>query len=210
MGKLVNVVLPGGRVVSVPQEVADNIAGNDVAHTENLAEAGARSTQDINTERSAGLGEGFKAAAEGFADAATLGAYGQIRAAVDPNARNSQIRAQERPGARFLGEAAALLAPTGALGTSAKAVGEALPLSKIAGATGNRLAEGAVYGIAGNISHANVAGDPLSIESIVVDAGVGALINFGFGKISDGLLSGSKRAKAAIEANGGKTEIVKS
>lgn len=203
MGKLVNVVLPGGRVVSVPEELANKIAGNDVAHTEGLAEAGARSTQDINAQRSAGAVEGIKAAAEGFADAATIGAYGRIRELVDPNAINSQIRAQERPGARLLGEAAAVLSPTGILGGGAKAAGELLPLHAVgsaAGAVGGRLAQGAVYGVGGGISRANVTGDPLSIEGIVQDAGIGALLNYGLGKISDGILGASKRAQASIAA----------
>lgn len=206
MSKLVNVVLPGGRVVSVPEEVANKISGNDVAHTETLPEAGARETQDINTERSSGVVEGLKAAGEGFADAATIGAYGAIRNAIDPNARNSQIRAQERPGARLAGEATALLAPTGLLGKGAKAAGELLPISAVggiagaAGKTTGRLAEGAAYGIGGSISHANVTGDPLSIEGIVQDAGIGALLNFGIGKIADGLIGISKKAQASIAA----------
>jgi hypothetical protein len=204
MGKLVNVVLPGGRVVSVPEEVANKISGNDVAHTESLPEAGARSTQDINAERSSGPVEGIKAAAEGFADAASLGAYGQIKSWADPvDAANSQIRAQERPGARLAGELGAVLSPTGILGKTAKVAGEALPLTSIAGAAGGvggRLAEGAVYGIGGNISHANITGDPLSIEGVVQDAGIGALLNFGLGKLSDGILGVANKAKARIAA----------
>lgn len=210
MGKLVNVVLPGGRVVSVPQEVADKISGNDVAHVEGLGEAGARATQDINTERSEGALEGIKAAAEGFADAATIGGYGRVRQWVDPNARNSQIRAQERPGARFLGEATALLLPTGALGGTAKAIGKALPITAAGGigGTAGRLAEGALYGVSGSISHANVAGDPLSIEGIVKDAGIGAILNYGLGKVGDGLLGASNRAKASIaEAEAGEKAV---
>lgn len=205
MGKLVNVVLPGGRVVSVPEEVANKISGNDVAHQESLPEAAARSTSSLNEERSSGFIEGVKAAGEGFIDTATIGAYGRIRAAVDPNVRNSQIRSEERPGARIFGELAALLAPTGVLGKSAKAIGEALPITaaaRAAGTTGTagRLVEGSVYGVGGSITHANVSGDPLAIEGIVQDAGIGALLNFGLGKISDGLLGASKKGKAFVAA----------
>lgn len=207
MGKLVNVILPGGRVVSVPEEVASKIAGNDVAHTESLSEASGRSTSELNKERSAGVVEGIKAAGEGFADAATLGAYGRAINWADPaGASNMEIRAQERPGARLAGELGAVLAPTGALGKTAKAVGEVLPVTALGnsaraiGGTAGRLAEGAVYGAGGSIATANVTGDPLSIEGIVKDAGIGALLNFGLSKLGDGLSNTAKRSKAIIAA----------
>jgi hypothetical protein len=201
MGKLVNVVLPNGKVVSVPEEVANQLNKNDVAHVESLAEASGRAVTNINTERSSGVVEGIKAAAEGFADAATIGGYGQLKALVSPeDARNAQIRAQERPGARLLGELTAIASPTGILGKGAAAVGGALPLSIAGNAVKNRLAQGAVYGTAASISGANVTGDPLSIEAVVADAGIGALVNFGIGKISDGLFGLGKKANAQLAA----------
>lgn len=202
MGKLVNVVLPSGKVVSVPEELANKINQTTIAHTEDSNSAAAREVGTLNEERSAGLGEGIKASVEGFADAATFGGYGALKAYGDPEAgRNAQIRAQERPGARLAGELATVVLPSGVLGDAGKAIGEALPINSIAGVAGKaggRLAEGAVYGIGGNLAASNVTGDPVSIEGLVQSAGIGAILNYGIGKISDGILGKSKRATEAL------------
>ncbi len=103
--RLINVVQPDGTVVAVPEDVAQR-AQAETATPEHEAAIGT-----LNEERSAGIVEGVKAAGEGALDAATLGAYGAVREAVDPEgARNVRIRAEERPGARMLGEIATVLA----------------------------------------------------------------------------------------------------
>jgi hypothetical protein len=203
MGKLVNVVLPGGRVVSVPEDVAKEAQGGGTSHTQSLDEAAASETSAVNEERSSGVGEGVKAGLEGFADAATLGAFGKVMATDADYGRNAQIRAQERPGSRFAGELSTLLLPTGELGLGAKALGEALPanaLAHVAGKLGGRLGEGAVYGIGGAIANSNVTGDPLSIEGLVESAGVGAVVNYGIGKLADGLTKASTNATTKLAA----------
>lgn len=206
MGRLINVVLPGGKVVSVDEDVARAIRGDEVAHVESQAEGAARSTADINRERSSGFAEGAKAAVEGFVDSATLGGYGALRgldSAEDSDfTRDAQIRAQERRGSRLAGELAAVLLPTGLAGKGAAAVGGALPINLLANAArqgGGRLAEGAVYGLAGAVAASNVSGDQLSVEGLVKDAGVGAILNYGIGKLADGVGHVGARAAARVE-----------
>src|SRR6185503_4444152 len=81
-------------------------------------------------------------------------------------------------------------------------------LAGTAGKVAGRLGEGAVYGVTGSVSHANVTGDPLSIESVVTDAGVGALLNYGLGKISDGVVGLSNKAKARIAAETAQEKVI--
>jgi hypothetical protein len=191
MGKLVNVVLPGGKVVSVPEELAEATQFGGTSHYQTLGEATTADTTQLNQERSAGLGEGITAAAEGFADAATGGLAGRIAqyAEGEDYTRNSRIRAKERPGARLAGEVAAMLVPT--------------PLSVAAGAAGKVggvLAEGAVYGLGATVADSNVTGDPLSIESLVQGAGVGAILNYGVSKIAKGIGIATASSKEGLEA----------
>lgn len=197
MSKMVNIILHGGKVVSVPEELAKEALAGGTSRLESPDEATSRELSGLNTARSAGAGEGVIAAIEGFADAASLGGIGALLGAGDEEyARNRAIRTQERSGARLTGELAALLLPTGAFGSTAKAAGKVLP-SAIAGnaaaGAGGLLAEGAVYGAGAAISNANISTDPLSIESVVADAGIGAILNLGFGKIAQSIgLAGQK------------------
>src|SRR5574338_1449699 len=102
MGRKVNVVLPSGRIVSVDEDVAK--AGH--LSTDTTVQVGHQEAERGNEERSSGIVEGLKATAEGAADTLTFGAYGAARQEFDPEgARTMRIRAQERPGMRFLGEA---------------------------------------------------------------------------------------------------------
>src|SRR5690348_4086014 len=98
MGRLVNVVLPSGRVVAVDEDVAkQGQLSTDVDLSGQVAEG-------LNQERSSGLVEGLKAAGEGALDTASLGLYGAARGMLDPEgARTMRIRAQERPGSRLIG-----------------------------------------------------------------------------------------------------------
>lgn len=219
MGK-VNVVLPSGEVVTVDKETAD---ASRFERSSGEYEA-QQATAAVNEERSSGFVEGTIAAGEGALDAVSGGIYGQGRALFDPEgARNMRIRAEERSGMRLLGEAGALLAPTGYLGQAAKTVGgmTAVGASMRAGeavtaalgktarwaetgvmSTGARragqVAEGVLLGAQAHVAQANVTGDPLSIEGVVIDAGLGGALNYGAAVISDKILAKTAWAKGAV------------
>lgn len=189
MGRKINVVLPSGRVVAVDEDVAQ-AAGNADTNLEAQQRLAGQETERLNAERSSGVVEGGKAALEGAADALTFGGYGAARRVLDPEgARNMQIRGQERSGARFLGEAAAMAIPglgeagmLGKAGTAAEytAPGLARAAGEFAGGgLGGQAVEGAILGVGGYISQANITGDPLTIESAMADATVGGLLNVG-------------------------------
>lgn len=189
MGKLVNVVLNDGRVVSVPEDVAEASKTGQTSHLETSGEAAARETNQLNTERTSTLTQGVGAGVEGLLDTTTFGGYGAAITNLPGDedlgaAQNYQLRAANRPGARFLGEAVGMAALPG-LGSGASLAA--------------RAGEGALYGIGGAVTHSNVSGDPLTIEGVVADAGIGAIIGVGLGKISDTLISKGKAAKVAAE-----------
>lgn len=165
-------------------------------------------TAASNAEQSSGVVEGVKAGLEGAADTATFGLYGAVRGAIDPEgARDMRVRAQERSGARFVGELGAYAA-SGATGLLGKAT--APGLARAAGGVFGEGAvaqgvEGAILGAGGYIAETNVTGDPLTIESLVISAGVGGVIDLGFhmaaNKIEGQVWKGKKaQAEAAVEA----------
>lgn len=205
MGRKVNVVLPSGRVVAVDEDVA--LASQLSQDT--LAEEAASSAQRLNKERSSGLIEGAKASLEGAADTLSLGMYGAVRGVIDPEgARNMRIRAQERGGARLLGEATSLIVPVlgqaGRLGTAGRALGYTAPgianrAGRAVGGLAGQAAEGAILGVGGYISSTNVTGDPLTIEAAVESATIGALLDMGFNVAAnkiEGVVWGSKKKAA--------------
>lgn len=208
MGKLVNVVTPSGRVVSVPEEEANGLQG---ASSSDVAETG---REQLNEDRSSGFGEGAKAFGEGLADTATFGGYGKAAEMYSDQtgsdwAGNMEQRGQRRPGARFLGEAAGMLAPTGLVGDAAKGASElsAVGLTghaaeAIGEATGSNaarvLSEGALYGVQGEIARSNVTGDPLTIEGALEGATIGAVLNVGADVGGSLLLNKSAKAKQSL------------
>ncbi len=206
MGRLVNVVLPSGRVVAVDEDVAKagqlsrDTLGSEAASVE------ARS----NTEQSSGLVEGLKAAGEGALDTATFGLYGAARGALDhEGAEDMRIRAQERSGSRLVGEigavvlpglgAAGLLGKAGGAAAKATAPGLARAAGEVYGGVGGQFVEGALLGAGGNIAQTNVTGDPLTIESMVIDAGIGGIIDMGLHAAAnkvEGMAWNAKKAQA--------------
>src|SRR5882672_6335052 len=106
MGKMVNVVTSGGKVVSVPEEDAALLAPES---RESQVERGAATAAE---SRHGGILETGGALLEGAADVATLGGYGKVEHWISPEAaRMSSERAAEHPSARGLGELAAFAAP---------------------------------------------------------------------------------------------------
>lgn len=203
----VNVQLPDGRVVSVDQDEATHL---QQAQSSDVASAGRAETNRIE---SSGVVNTLEAAGEGALDTVSFGGYGKLQELRadqlnTSGARDMEARAQAHPVARFAGEAAAMLAPTGWLGDGAKVVGEgssAIASSigelagGVAGKTAGRIAEGAAYGLGGAVSQSNVTGDPLTVEGALEEAGVGGILNLGFGAAGDRLFSQSERAKATLK-----------
>jgi hypothetical protein len=195
----VNVILPGGRVVSVDEGDATEL------RRETTEEQTSRQVAASNEERSSGVGEGLKAFGEGLADTATLGLYGKVASAANPEyGRDMAIRGQERSGARGLGELAAFAAPTGLLGDAAKAgselsgLGVAARVGESVGGIGGRALEGGIIGAGAHIASTNVTGDPLTIEGFAESAGLGAILQLGAGAIGDRLTNKAWMASKAI------------
>ncbi len=219
MGKLVNVVLPDGKVVSVPEEAVTRVQGMHAGKIEGDQGAAARSVDASNKERASGIGQGVKAAVEGAADALSGGIVGKVASHGDADyAAELQNRGQNRPGARMAGELGAFLAPTGWLGGGAKAVGEASVLGGaaglgravegVAGKAAGRIAEGAVIGVGSHVAQSNVTGDPLTIEGIAESAGIGGLLNHGMGVVADKFTKVGAKAVARQAEEAAVTEKV--
>lgn len=209
MGKTVNVTLWDGKVVSVPEADAARLTAARTAVPLTGGENAKLVEARDNADSSSGIVEGLKAAGEGALDTATLGGYGKLREAVDPEgARDSQVRAQERPGMRLAGEVATMFAPTGALGDVAKGASEITGLGLASrtgaalGGSAGRLAEGAILGAGSHIASTNVTGDSLTIAGTAEAAGIGGLLNVGIGLAADKLTGAGTRAIASREAQG--------
>lgn len=211
MGK-VNVISPTGEVVSVDEKVAERLPK---ATSKQVADAAA---EKRNEELSSGVVETGKALGEGFLDAASFGVYGAAKTGLADFTgagfgRDYRVRAEQHPVARTVGEIGAVLAPTGLLGAGAKAA-TGLTAAGLAGRAGAGLArglgggviggaaglavEGGLLGAGAEVSHANVSGDPLTIDSVVASAGVGAILNVGAGALA--ALVGKAGSKLADRA----------
>lgn len=203
MGKK-NVVLWDGTVAAVDQELADRLAGSGKAHPETQVEENSRLVGQYNAENTSGL----RAAAEGAADTASFGLYGTIATRLDDESRaHYQVTAQEHPLARFAGEAAALALPSGELGEAAKVFSEGTAMGAIGrvgemvgGGLKAQAVEGALYGLQGSIAHANVTGDPLTVEGALMDAGLGGVLNVGMGALGSRLGRSAEKAEESLAA----------
>lgn len=203
----VNVVLPDGRVVSVDQEDATHL---NQAESSDVASSG---RADVNAAESSGIGNTVAAGLEGAADTLSFGGYGKLQELrsdqlEDSGATNMEQRAQNHGVARFAGEAAAMLAPTGWLGKGAQTVGEAgfgvasalgEGAAEIGGKAAGRFVEGSAFGLGGYVSNSNVTGDPLTVEGALEEATVGGVLNLGFGLAGDKLIQKSERAKQVLK-----------
>lgn len=202
MGK-VNIVLSDGTVAAVDKEVADRLIGAQKAHAETAVEGGQRLQQAYDAENTSGV----RAFAEGAADTLTLGLYGHAvsRGSLDDGHR-MRATAEQNPGARALGETAAILAPTGMLGGTARAAtrfsapGLADAAGKAIGGVKGLAAEGAVLGLGASVARSNITGDPLTIESAILDVGIGAVANAGMGVLGNRIRNRAKAAETELEA----------
>lgn len=203
----VNVTLPDGRVVSVDQEDATRL---NQAQDSDVAAVG---RGDINAAESSGIGNTVAAGLEGAADTLSFGGYGKLQELrsdqlEDSGATNMEQRAQNHPMARFAGEAAAMVAPTGWLGKGAQVAGEAgfsiasalgEGAAEVGGKAVGRFVEGSAFGVGGYVANSNVTGDPLTVEGALEEATVGGVLNLGFGMAGDKLFAKSTRAKQVLQ-----------
>lgn len=197
MGRQVNVVLASGKVVSVDEETAKLAGKTGFVHEESQGEGAQRVATEATAEKFSDPGYIPEAALLGAADTLTFGGIGKLATSIGgTEAQRFRGVAEEHGVARFGGEVAALLAPTGWLGNGAKVAAEASPLFRVTnaiakvGGEGKALtlaAEGAAFGIGSHIAESNLSGDPLTIEGTMQSAGVGAILNFGLGKLTNAI-----------------------
>ena len=204
MGRTVNLVLSNGRVVSVDEDVAKEASKTGTTHIESDAEGGDRLATAANKEELSGIGHAAEAGLYGALDTVTFGGFGKLATSGDgADAQYYRALADEQSTARGVGTAAALLFPTGWAGAGAKTAAEATPLFRLTNATSKALgpgstkallAEGALFGVGSHIAESNLSGDPLTIEGTLQSAGVGAVLNFGIGKITQTLFGKTAEA----------------
>lgn len=214
MGKLVNVVLPGGKIVSVPEEqLTPDVKG--AVTPVNPADTQQRVNEATREEEFSGLGHQVSAGIGGFLDTASFGGYGKMAEALTGDSGDlsslMQKEAQENRGSRFVGEVGALVLPVGGAGLArnagAKVTEGVLARSGQGVATkgtdafarlAGRATEGGIVGAGGYVAETNVTGDPVTIEGLVTGAGLGAVLDAAIGKLADGLVGSSRKASARI------------
>lgn len=181
MGDLVNIVKPDGTVVTVDREVAEALTGQKFApHMETPEERADRARTEYNRENTSPVVAGV---ASGV-NTAFFGAPGMF---YDESTREA-IRTH--PGAAKIGSLAAVLAPTGLLGSGAKAVSEATFLGQAAklgagGSVAGRAMEGGIIGGGIHMADASLSDDPLSGEALAESIGMGSLLSVGLGAVTD-------------------------
>jgi len=205
MAPRINVVLPNGKVVSVDEETALRLEGSNRVRRETVGEGIDRATRDANAEAASGFGQGLATVAEGVADGLTFGLYGKVAANVSEDyAEGMRNRATHNPGLRAVGELGSVVVPfglpaaaarTGKAVTAAVGAGEATVAAKALG----RATEGAITGAGAHVASTNVTGDPLTIEGTLASAGLGGVLNVGFGVASDKLNNIGRKAQNAAD-----------
>ena len=200
MGKK-NVVLWDGTVAAVDEELARRLTGAGTGRTETVVEEGQR-TQQAYDKANTSAGRAF---VEGLADTATLGAYGAIVGETEGGHR-MRVTAQQHSEARAFGEIVGVAAPTGLLGQTAKAattftaIERADKLGRAIGGLKGQAVEGAIVGLGAGVARTNVTGDPLTIESAILDVGVGAIANVGFAALGRKIRAKADTGQAELAA----------
>lgn len=180
----VNVVLEDGKVVSVDEEAYKLAQGQVGApHQQTAGASISQMLEDQRREKAAGAAGTATAFVTGALDTATFGLAGKALDAYDPEGgQYTRDARQQHPIANFAGSVAGFAIP-GAAGISAaagKAVGGATGVASV-----GRAVEGGMLGAGGHVAHTNVTGDPLSIEGMRNDVGIGAFLNVGLGLMAD-------------------------
>lgn len=194
----------------------------DEADVPALSRAGYRAeTVDTFTERNrataeeahySSIGQKVTTAFEGAMSGATLGLsdVGGRAFSSDEENRAADLRREHNPITRGVSEAAGAL--ISALPTGGESLAAALPANlvgragtAIAGQAGSKLvgraAEGVVWGVAGEVQRSNVTADPLTVDSIIEGATLGAVLNVATGALGDrlGLMGTRAKEKVATE-----------
>lgn len=181
MGDMVNIVKPDGTVVTVDREVAEALTGQKFApHIQTPQESAEQARTAYNKENTSPV-------VAGLASGANAAFFGAPGAFYDESTREA-IRTH--PTASKIGTIAGVLAPTGLLGSGAKAVSEATFLGQAAklGAGGGvvgRAMEGGIIGGGLHMAEAMLSDDPLSGEALVESIGMGSLLSVGLGAVTD-------------------------
>ncbi len=205
----VNVINPEGELVSIPGEQAQealSTGGYQLASPEHVAEFERK-------QKYGSLGQQFKTAAEGAAEAATFGASTGVERLFGVKGEDIRGRREENPVSHMAGQAvgligSAVLAPeagaaammerTGAAGAKALGIGAAeaaAPIAKI----GSSAVKGAIENMmfqSGDEVSKMFSGDPAQhVETALADIGLAGLIG---GGISGGIASASPLWKATV------------
>ncbi len=203
MPRTVNVVLPDGRVVSVPEDVANRLSAAGNVRVETPEEAAPRNIAAAEEKTFGTLEHKIGATFEGFLSGASVGL-------LDPliTTEQTQARARVNPGYRGLGEVAGALLPSiaapesllaktpaGMVARGASAVAKDFGgLKSVKGLAAAGGIEGMFQGAGGAISHATLSDDPLTVEAVLHGAGRGALLGFGIGNVAGGLAKIGRKA----------------
>ncbi len=198
MGK-VNVTLPGGRVVSVDEDVA----ATGGLSPESAGAGLAREHQDVVREKFGGVEGAVGEALVSAGDTLSLGGLGAAANLIGGKTMQEgrQNSENEHPYAHTIGEVGAFLLPTGELGGLKSGLGMAADIGEDVGRvvgskTVGRAVEGGIFGVGSTISESNVSGDPLTVEGLVEGATVGGLLQVGAGKLTDRLFGAANAARA--------------
>lgn len=208
MGKKVNVVRPDGSVSNVDEAQAERLVRVFGYKVEEQEEAVERIGEKIKDEYYDSTGQKILTGLEGIASGATVGLADPLMADY-----STSQRAARNPGYRIGGELTgailpALLtaggsAPESAALSGARIAARLTPsgaLSRVVGTSARGLAaEGAVVGAGSALTEASLTGDPLTAESVLAHAGVGALIGFGTGAAGEYLVGLGKTKRGLVD-----------
>ena len=182
MPDFVNVVTPSGRTISVPADQAGTLPGSRLQSPEESDEAARARAEE---ESYSGVGEGFAAGFLGAARVATFGASDQFFTEVGGDETRERIRGfqEHRPGATAVGEVVGAIAGPGKIaGAAGKALKGASAASRVAAAGVEGAVDGGLFSLGQTVSHAALnPEDPLTVEQIASNIGLGTALGVGLG-----------------------------
>jgi hypothetical protein len=189
MGKI-NVVREDGSVVSVDEkdyELARNRTGG--AEAETAFDQTHREEREVRRKSNSDAAGKVGTLLVSAADTASAGILGKVVNAISPSTgQHMRESMQDNPGMATAGSLIGVMAP--GIGTLAGGAKKALG-SGLAGYA----AEGGIIGLGTHIAHSNITGDPITIEGLAEDIGLGGAMNLGFGIVAKSLRGAGKLVK---------------